>query len=192
MSFMRRNPGSVAAVLLFALGLLGQTLYCSMRPRSTLDTLVYVSLLNGSNQQALRQASVSCAFQLPGPHNGCYSGRSPGFRMVAAFSPQRLFRVSSLLQGKTSLPGVHLGIAPLVPRRRLYGVPAGFLDFVSSPWTYFGAMVRRTSSRAACLPVRLSDRQSASGDRFGQVSVAGCALCRAAAGRHLCRPLPDA
>ncbi len=102
MNSLGKNFVLVASALFFVLCLSGEACYCFMRPMSTLDTLAYVSLLDGGGRKAFQEAGKTCAVHVPGPHNGCDISDSRAFKTVAAYSPAdystfvRFYRVMPL------------------------------------------------------------------------------------------------
>jgi hypothetical protein len=96
------------SIALFLLCLVGQSLYCFMRPAGPFDTIVYVSLLDGGDQQVYREAAANCPAQLPGPHNGCdVTGSS--YKEIASYTPSeyqtflRFYRIKPLYTGTALL-----------------------------------------------------------------------------------------
>jgi hypothetical protein len=68
-----KSARSLGCILLFAMLLMAEAVYSFHRPKSGLDTVFYVSLLDHGSQEAFRSAVASCDAQLPVAFNGCDS-----------------------------------------------------------------------------------------------------------------------
>jgi hypothetical protein len=101
------SPGAaIVCILLFLLGLAGQSVYCFLRPTVGFDTIVYVAMLGDSSEQAHRLASAECASEVPGPHSDC----SPtDYLSIDSYSPTdfqtfvRFYQVKPLYTGVAGL-----------------------------------------------------------------------------------------
>jgi len=77
---------SAFAVILFAVCLLGASLYCFERPTAGPDSLIYVSILGRGDQADFREAARVCDRQVPGSHNGCDPEGSNLLREVGSYT----------------------------------------------------------------------------------------------------------
>ncbi len=77
---------SASSFLLFAVLLFAQGFYCFSRPISPLDSMVYVSILEGGGQQAFRHAGSVCSVEVPGPRSECEITSTPTFNEIANYS----------------------------------------------------------------------------------------------------------
>jgi len=90
------------SILLFGLLLLAQAAYCFLRPMSSIDSLAYISVLDGGSPEAFREAMVTCNAQIKGEHNGCEDNDLPITHEISHYSDSdfatflRFYRVKPL------------------------------------------------------------------------------------------------
>ncbi len=112
----KESAPSALAVILFAVCLLGASLYCFERPTAGPDSLVYVSILGRGNQADFREAARVCDRQVPGPHNGCDPEDSNLSREIDSYTSDefatflRFYEVKPLYTWTAQLfhQGIHL------------------------------------------------------------------------------------
>ena len=94
---------SIVGFVLFVCCLAAESLYCFERPMVTLDTFAYVSIVDGSGPEAVRDIAARCLTELHGEHTNCLPLASPeGIRPLASYSVEdfrtflRFYRVKPL------------------------------------------------------------------------------------------------
>ncbi len=78
---------SFFAAITFFCCLLGQSIYCYVRPIALFDTMAYVSITDGHGENFFSTAGRGCFAELQGPHSECEATTSSEeFKTVFAYS----------------------------------------------------------------------------------------------------------